>query len=299
MDFYTLNFAGLLLINSGLAYREYYQSRDGYQQVERSDKSEEGSESSSDLVDEKSIDHFKKIFFLIYGLVFGADWLQVSARLQPSFQARQIDVFRVQGPFIYTLYKDQKGLPEQVVAALFTTGFLAGAVSALFVGSLADRYGRRAACLGYCIIVAMSLFSILSDNVQILFVGRMLGGIGTTLQYTIFEAWMVTEYNQRNLKSSGLEIKTMFGRMITVSGVSAVAAGVFGEYLVEFTRTKTAPFMASACCLGAAFVLVLKEWVRFVPLNRKESLTDIVPCRPRIMATALALPDLFQVPSVT
>ena len=90
MDFYTLNFAGLLLINSGLAYREYYQSPDGYQQVERSDrsdKSEEGSESIPELVDEKSIDHFKKIFFLVYGLVFGADWLQVSPALDFSLSS--------------------------------------------------------------------------------------------------------------------------------------------------------------------------------------------------------------------
>ena len=143
------------------------------------------------------------------------------------------------------------------------TGFLAGAVSALFVGSLADRYGRRAACLGYCIVTALSLFSILSDNIKVLFAGRMLGGIGTTLMYTIFEAWMVTEYNQRNFESPGLKIGTIFGRMITVSSVTAIIAGVFGEYLVEFTRTKTAPFMASACCVGIAFVVIWKEWVCF------------------------------------
>jgi MFS family permease len=148
------------------------------------------------------------------------------------------------------------------VAALFTTGFLAGAISALFVGSLADRYGRRTACLAYCVITALSLFSVLSDNVKVLFAGRVLGGLSTTLMYTVFEAWMVTEYHQRNLEHSGLKIGTIFGRMITLSGISAIVAGVVGEYLVEFTRTKTAPFMASAVCMGAAFTIIWKEWVR-------------------------------------
>lgn len=148
------------------------------------------------------------------------------------------------------------------MAALFTTGFLAGAISALFVGSLADRYGRRTACLAYCAITILSLFSVLSDNLKVLFVGRALGGLSTTLMYTVFETWMVTEYHQRNLEQSGLKISTIFGRMITLSGVSAIVAGVLGEYLVEFTRTKTAPFMASAVCMGAAFAIIWKEWVR-------------------------------------
>jgi len=159
------------------------------------------------------------------------------------------------------LYKDQKQLPEEIVAALFTTGFLAGAISALFVGSLADRYGRRTACLAYCAITALSLFSVLSDNVQVLFAGRVLGGLSSTLMYTIFEAWMVTEYHDRNLELSGLKIGSIFGRMITLSGISAIVAGVVGEYLVEYTRTKTAPFMASACLMAVAFVYIGKEWV--------------------------------------
>ena len=147
------------------------------------------------------------------------------------------------------------------MAALFTTGFLAGAISALFAGSLADRYGRRTASLAYCVITALSLFSVLSDDVKVLFAGRILGGVGTTLMYTIFEAWMVTEYHQRNLESLGLNINSIFGRMITLSGISAIVAGVIGEYLVEFTRTKTAPFMASIVCVGVAFVIIWKNWV--------------------------------------
>ena len=79
MDFYSINFAGLLLINGGLAYREFGQGRNGYGVLEESEKQEEGMEGSLDFVNQKSVGHFKRMFFLVYGLVFGADWLQVSS----------------------------------------------------------------------------------------------------------------------------------------------------------------------------------------------------------------------------
>ena len=80
--------------------------------------------------------------------------------------------------------------------------------------------------------------------------------------WTVFEAWMVTEFHQRDLEQSGLKISSIFGRMITLSGISAIVAGVIGQYLVEFTRTKTAPFMAGAVCICTAFAIIWKEWVR-------------------------------------
>lgn len=84
---------------------------------------------------------------------------------------------------------------------------------------------------------------------------------------------MVTEYHQRNFQYSGLELSSIFGRMNTVSGVSAIVAGLVGFSLVEFTQTKTAPFMASAVCMGAAFTIMWKEWVCRA-LSLDEKLTD-------------------------
>src|ERR1700734_1386134 len=80
----------------------------------------------------------------------------------------------LQGAYVYTLYKDEKGLAESVVAALFTSGFLAAAISALFVGKLADRYGRRLACLIFCGTYAVSCLTKISNDVIILFIGRLL-----------------------------------------------------------------------------------------------------------------------------
>ncbi|KAL8800249.1 MAG: hypothetical protein Q9182_005305 [Xanthomendoza sp. 2 TL-2023] len=241
MDFYQINLVAFVLLNGSMAYRQYRQDC----RLELSEKlqqyhTEDNNIASHDPSTVSLANRFKTIFFPVYVLVWGADWLQ--------------------GPFIYTLYKDEKKLPEEIVARLFTTGFLAGAVSALFVGGWADRFGRKNACLAYCAITILSCLSVLSNNISLLFAGRALGGLGTTLMYTVFEAWMVTEYNQRGLERTTLKLSAIFGRMITLSSVVAVLAGLVGQVFVQWTGTKCAPFVASICCLLPASFIIFTRW---------------------------------------
>jgi MFS family permease len=165
------------------------------------------------------------------------------------------------GPHIYALYKYHKHLPETTVAALYASGFVAGALSASFVGLLADRYGRRNACLLYCIVYLTSCFSMLSDDLLVLFTGRACGGVSTTLLYSVFETWMIAEYHDQALDAYGLSLGRMFGKMTTLSGVVAIVSGVVGDVLVRSLDSKTSPFMASVVCLGLAFVFISKRWV--------------------------------------
>jgi MFS family permease len=164
------------------------------------------------------------------------------------------------GPYIYTLYKDEKGFTEETVAALFMTGFISAAISATFMGGLADKHGRRAACLVFCGAYIVSSLTTISNNIMILFFGRVLGGIGTTLIYSVFESWMVTEYYKQNLNQSSLSLNGMFGVMHTFNSVVAITCGVVGEFLVKQTGTKTSPFVLSALSLGPAAYLMIKYW---------------------------------------
>ena len=52
-------------------------------------------------------------------VVTGADWLQ--------------------GPYVYSLYREQYGFPERLVAVLFVTGFMSAGVTAPLVGAWADN----------------------------------------------------------------------------------------------------------------------------------------------------------------
>ena len=179
-----------------------------------------------------------------------------------------------QGPYAYTLYKDQLHFPEQTCAALFTTGFLSAGLCGFFVGSLADRHGRRLACLVFCSSYGLaSLLITLSDSLPILFAGRMVSGFATSLLYCAFDSWMVTEWNRRGFGAGsgvggaggvggvgGESLGSMYASMSTLTGVVAIAAGIVSEWLVGATGTKRAPFVASAACLGLAFAMIWNLW---------------------------------------
>lgn len=162
---------------------------------------------------------------------------------------------------MYSLYKDQFGLEETLVAALFTTGFLSGGISGYFVGQFADKYGRKTACLVFCVTYSIACFSTLVPNVPALFFGRVFGGVSTSLMYSAFESWMVTEYHKRRLDQAEMSLSRMFGIMTTMNSIVAILSGVFSEWLVELTGTKRAPFMASASLLSVAFWIIWGFWV--------------------------------------
>lgn len=231
---YIPSFAVLVVSCSIVAYRQHRKES----AIQPEDEETELRIKSIDA--EASATQFRRIFLPVYLLVMGSDWLQ--------------------GPYIYTLYKDEKKLDEAVVAALFMTGFISAAVSASFVGSLADKYGRRFACLAFCAIYSVSCLTTLLNDLVILFIGRMLGGIATTLMYSVFESWMVTEYHKRGLNKSSLSLSSMFGLMTTFNSAVAIGAGLLGELAVRFTDTKTSPFMVAVVTLGTAGWLMTKQW---------------------------------------
>lgn len=250
MDVYTATFGTLVVFSSLLAYYQHSQKP-----PPTSTEEAVGETQAIDL--EHAASSFKMTFLPVYLFVMASDWLQV--RDQRDRKRQLAD--NGKGPFIYTLYKDEKELAENVVAALFTTGFVSAAVSATFVGSLADKYGRRLACLIFCGTYALSCITVLSSDILILFCGRLLGGLSTTLMYSVFEGWMVAEYYAQQLDKSTLSLSSIFGSMTTFNGVIAIISGVVGESIVTYTRTKTSPFMASIVCLGTAFCLMLQSWV--------------------------------------
>lgn len=147
------------------------------------------------------------------------------------------------------------------MAALYAAGFISGAISASFAGQLADRHGRKLACLVYCGTYAVTCATMFSDNLTLLLVGRLCGGVSTTLLFSVFEAWMIAEYHSRGLAASELKLSSMFGHMTTLSCVVAIASGIVGDLLVSYLGGRVWPFVASiACCLGAAWCIV-RTWV--------------------------------------
>ncbi|GKT44178.1 molybdate-anion transporter [Colletotrichum spaethianum] len=229
LDIYQLNLAGLLLA-CGTLFASGSQEK---QKVAKKDV-------KKDTKPKPKQQGSQWAFYVVYALVMGSDWLQ--------------------GPFLYSLYKNEHQIPSDLVPTLFTAGFVSGAVAGYFIGSLADRHGRRASCLFFCAAYALSCVLTTIPSVPLLFLGRVLGGLGTSLLFSVFESWMVTDFHARRLGDQGLDLSRTFGMMSTVNSVVAIVSGVVSEWLVSVTGTRKAPFLASVGLLVLAAGVIASQW---------------------------------------
>lgn len=240
MDTYHANFAALLALCAGLFAAQYTspaarpKASGGSSAVPKEEQRTKASGSP---------EASQRSFLLVYTLVMAADWLQ--------------------GPFLYSLYTEEHRVPPSLVSTLFTTGFLSGAASGYFAGSAADRRGRKAACLFFCAACSLSCVATVVPSVPVLFAGRVLGGVSTSLLFSVFESWMVTDFHDRQLATKGADLSRTFGVMSTLNSVVAIASGVASEWLVSATGTRKAPFAASVVLLSVAFWLISTQWVCF------------------------------------
>ena len=98
---------------------------------------------------------FRRLFLVAYLLAMLSDWLQ--------------------GPYVYKLYKDL-GFGKEEIAALFIAGFGSSMVFGTFVGAVADKYGRKANALLFCLIYGACCLTKHSSDFRVLMMGRLLGG---------------------------------------------------------------------------------------------------------------------------
>ena len=56
--------------------------------------------------------------------------------------------------------------------------------------------GRKRACVTYCVTYILSCVTKHSPQYKVLMLGRVLGGIATSLLFSAFESWLVAEHNK-------------------------------------------------------------------------------------------------------
>ncbi|KAL3790547.1 hypothetical protein HJC23_007696 [Cyclotella cryptica] len=114
--------------------------------------------------------HLLRKYLVVYLLAALSDWLQ--------------------GPYVYALY-DAYGYSQHDIAVLFVAGFGSSMVFGSFVGGMADQCGRRKFVILFAITYALSCMTKHFKNFTILMIGRLLGGIATSLLFSVFEAWLI------------------------------------------------------------------------------------------------------------
>ena len=117
------------------------------------------------------------------------------------------------------------------MGTLFLTGFLSSAVFGTFLGIYVDSYGRRLGCILFCILeIVINLLEHV-PNMPTLMVGRVLGGMSTSLLFTAFESWMVSEHRKRGFDESLLA--STFSIASWGNGFSAILAGFLAQVAAD------------------------------------------------------------------
>mmetsp|Transcript_45752 Transcript_45752/g.99372 ORF Transcript_45752/g.99372 Transcript_45752/m.99372 type:complete len:464 (+) Transcript_45752:49-1440(+) len=156
---------------------------------------------------------FQWSYLAVYIVIMLADWLQ--------------------GTHMYTLYMSYNQSNINVsVGTLFFTGFLAAGILGTFTGPLVDKYGRKNACLVYVVLEVIINLLEHVNMMSLLLVGRVLGGISTSLLFSAFEAWMVTEHRKRGFPEEW--IGQTFGHGAVWNGVMAIAAGFLAQVSADW-----------------------------------------------------------------
>ncbi len=183
--------------------------------------------------------HFQKEYFAAYFFALLADWLQ--------------------GPYLYRLYSHY-GFQEDQIAVLYVCGFLSSVLLGTWAPIAADRFGRKKLCVLFSIIYSVSCFFTLSRNYGILILGKVLGGVATSLLFSSFEAWYVQEHVEKHdFPKEWIAVTSSKASMW--SGILAIVAGVVTNVVAEWMQFgPVAPYMLAVPCLAASAVVVLHQW---------------------------------------
>jgi len=176
---------------------------------------------------------FQRNYLAIYLIIFLADWLQ--------------------GTNMYTLYMSY----DVDIGTLFLTGFATSGVCSMVVGPYIDKYGRKRACIVYCVLEVVINLLEHFNNFPLLMVGRVMGGLSTALLFTALESWMVTEHRKQGHPEALLG--QTFSRAATGNGLVAVFAGVLAQVCAD-AYGEIGPFRAAIALTVVALVAICYSW---------------------------------------
>lgn len=178
----------------------------------------------------------QKCYLVIYCLACFADWLQ--------------------GPYVYSLYK-QYGYNEGEIAIFFIAGTISNSLFGTIAGALGDIYGRKILCFSYGILYTLCCLTKLSGHFQLLLVGRVFGGISTSILYSAFDSWYINEHiNYYKFPNEWLN--NTFAKATFLNATLAILAGVISYILVSVLEFgPIAPFLIAVPVLLTSSIYIM------------------------------------------
>eukprot|EP00419_Tripos_fusus_P012749 CAMPEP_0172666702 /NCGR_PEP_ID=MMETSP1074-20121228/7972_1 /TAXON_ID=2916 /ORGANISM="Ceratium fusus, Strain PA161109" /LENGTH=482 /DNA_ID=CAMNT_0013483119 /DNA_START=133 /DNA_END=1578 /DNA_ORIENTATION=- len=205
---------------------------------------------------------FQRSYLFGFFLAMLADWLQ--------------------GPFVYALYQGY-GIDHTHNGYLFVAGFGSSALFGTFVGSLADKYGRRKFVILYCVLFGVHCATKHCNAFGMLLLGRVLGGISTSLLFSVFDSWLVSESQRQGFDEE--QLGNTFSLAHFGSSIAAIGAGQFGEVVVNlapltemgggmFYGGYTAPFDLAIIILLLCMLHVTASWTENYGQSTAKAITS-------------------------
>jgi len=182
---------------------------------------------------------FQKSFYLVYFSALLGDWLQ--------------------GPYVYKLYA-YYGFKESQIAVLYVAGFASSVIFGTCTGPLADLWGRKKMAISFAVIYTFCCLTKLSPNFNWLLIGRVFGGIATSMLFSTFESWYVYEHSERHGFPSEW-IGITFSVTTFWNGILAIVAGIISNVTAESMGFgPVAPFVVALVPLLICGVMVVNTW---------------------------------------
>ncbi|KAH7725501.1 Major facilitator superfamily domain-containing protein 5 [Aphelenchoides avenae] len=192
--------------------------------------------SAVEHLDDPQFNSFQRSYLTVYLLAVAGDWLQ--------------------GPHVYALY-DSYNMSKHEIELLFIAGFGSSLLFGTFVGSIADKYGRKTNCFLYAVLYIGACITKHFGNFYVLLLGRLLGGIATSILFSAFESWLVYEHNKRGFGDSMLS--TIFSHATFGNSLVAITSGLVAQVAAD-TFGYVAPFDVAMVVLVAMAVILIFTW---------------------------------------
>jgi len=169
------------------------------------------SSGSKEADDKKRHSVLLRKYLVVYLLAILSDWLQ--------------------GPYVYALY-DSYGYSQHDIAVLFVAGFGSSMVFGSFIGGLADSCGRRKFVVLFAAIYAASCATKHYKSYHILMLGRLLGGVATSLLFSVFEAWLIRSHSDAKLTKY---LSKSFSSAMYCNSLVAIGSGLLANKVASAT----------------------------------------------------------------
>jgi MFS family permease len=143
------------------------------------------------------------------------------------------------------------------IGILFIVGFGSSMLFGTLVGSAADKFGRKKLCMVFGVLYSISCLTKHVKSFEVLLIGRLLGGISTSILFSSFESWMVHEHHEAKYPDEWLGLT--FSLCTTGNGIVAIGSGVVASVVRE-AFGPVAPFDVSLVFLVVGSVIVAFTW---------------------------------------